>query len=123
MSSGVVETWKGGGPVPRAGWLGFPFPGTLRFFFPGVWHALVMGSRGWQAGTATGLGRDLGSLCGRCFLALCRLKPALERKEAEQSWQVSGSSAGVFSAGSGFLFKPRGLRLWSWGWEEPLWGG
>lgn len=58
-----------------------------------------------------GFSGDLDSLCGRCFLALCRLKPALERKEAEQSWQVTGSSASVFSVGAGFLFKPRGLRL------------
>lgn len=70
-----------------------------------------------------GLSRDLDSLCGWCFLALCRLKPALERKEAEQSWQVTGSSAGVCSAHSGFFFKPRGLRLWSLGLAESFWGG
>lgn len=125
--SGPMVSWRGGGPeerpAPRAGRLGLPFSDTLWLFFPGVWHALVMGSEGWQAGTGMGLSRDLGSLCGRCFLALCRLKPALERKEAEQSWQVSGSSAGVCSACSGFLFSPRGLRLWSWGSEKFFWGG
>lgn len=69
-----------------------------------------------------GLTWELASLSGRCFLALCRLRPALERKEAEQSSQVMGSPAGVFSVESGLFFKPRGLRLDSWGLKGTFWG-
>lgn len=127
VSPGVAEASWGDGPEerpgPRADSFGLSFPGTLRLFFPGAWHAWVMGPGGWQTGRIMGLSRELASLCGRCFLALCLLRPALERKEAEQSSQVMGCPTGVVSVASGFLFKPRGFRLWSWGLRESFWGG
>lgn len=124
-SSGATE--------PRAGlglpaWLGSPtrrlglsFPGTLRLFFPGGWHV-------WGAGGAAGLGWEAVALCSPCFLALWRLRPGPERKEAEQTSQVTGCPLGApplqwpFSVNTGFFLKPRGFCLGSWGLRGSPWG-
>lgn len=124
-SSGGVEPQTGGG---SPAWLGSPtkrpassFPRALRLFFPGRWHI-------WGAGWGAGLGWDVAPLCSPCFLARWRLRPGPERKEAEQTSQVTGRPLGApplqwpFSVNTGFFLKPRGFCLRSWGLRASAWG-
>ena len=124
----------GGGGGPTA-WLGslakclsFSFPGALRLFFPGGWPVWAAGSPVGGAGGAGGLGWEAAPLCSPCFLALCRLSPGPERKEAQQTSQVTGCPLGAlslqcpFSVTTGSFFKPRGFCLASWGPRECPWG-
>lgn len=67
-------------------------------------------------------------MCNPCFLARWRLRPGPERKEAEQTSQVTGRPLGApplqwpFSVNTGFFLKPRGFCLRSWGLRAFAWG-
>lgn len=95
---------------PLSACLGFSLPGALRHFFSGGWHA---GGRG-----AGSVGAPL---CSPCFLALWRLRPGPERKEAVHTSQVTGCllgarpARGAFSGDPGFCRVPCVLRGSLWG--------
>lgn len=127
LSAGASAPGSGGSPRVWPGQLSacltFSFPGALRLFFPGGWLA-----GGWGAGGATGLGGEATLLCGPCFLALWRLRPGRERKEAAHTSQVTGRLPGArsfqwpFAVDVGFFLKARGSCLVPWGLRGSLRG-